>query len=107
MAKDSERETLIDLFSTRQRTQTSSGLIEGPAQTPATVSSSGEVAQRGAAKPSAPGGAPVRAPLSPVANAILREARKELGSAENFEDEDDISEENIARAVDKVCASRG
>ena len=35
MAKESDRETLLDLFSTRGRGQSAAGLLEGPAQTPA------------------------------------------------------------------------
>jgi pilus assembly protein CpaF len=45
--------------------------------------------------------------LSPVGNAVLREARRELGSGGGDGVNSDISEEAIARAVDKVCANRG
>ncbi len=107
MAKDNEKETLLDLFSTRSRGATSTALLEGPAGAPAVRSSSREVAEAPGGQRPGGGGHNARAPLSPVANAILREARKELGSQDNFESEGDISEEAIASAIDKVCAQRG
>jgi pilus assembly protein CpaF len=99
MAKETDRETLIDLFSTRSRPPSGSaaGYIEG-----GTKQGSAEPRERKNTMP-----AQTRMSLSPVANAILREARKELGSAEGFENEDDISEETISKAVDKVCAQKG
>jgi len=113
MAKDTEKETLLDLFSTRSRGTTgATGLIEGPhssSTAPAVrANSSREVAEANkAARTSAGPQGGRAAPLSAIGNAILREARKELGNQEGFDDEDDISEESIATAIDKVCATRG
>lgn len=108
MAKETEKETLLDLFSTRSRGGTSAGFLEAPP-----VSTTSQTTQIEAPPQQQDRRARTtsvnmsRGPLSPIANAILRESRKELGSQENFESEDDISEENIAKAVDKVCGQRG
>ena len=86
MAKDTEKETLLDLFSTRSRgTASGAGLIEGPSggsNAPAVrTNSSREVAEANkAARANAGPQAGRAAPLSAIGNAILREARKELGS---------------------------
>jgi pilus assembly protein CpaF len=103
MSKDNERDTLLDLFSTRNRNDTTATL---PAQ-------GGEVATRPSASTSSSNPrASVRSTsgkggLSAVGNMVLREARKELGNQETIGDGNDISEEAIAKAVDKVCANRG
>ena len=47
-----------------------------------------------------------RKALSSVANAVLREARRELGTNQDEDTSGDISEDQIARAVDKVCSTR-
>jgi pilus assembly protein CpaF len=107
MSKDNEKETLLDLFSTRNRGASSTSLLEGPAATPAIRPSSRELAESNRESSGNKTGGGHRAPLSAVANAILREARKELGSKEDLTNEDEISEEAIAGAIDKVCASRG
>lgn len=105
MTKKTERETLIDLFSTRSRsTATPSSVLDSHSSSP------GEAAERrgtgiGSATGMSSGAG--KGSLSPIANAIMREARRELGSTESIAEEATISEENIARAVDKVCASRG
>jgi len=44
--------------------------------------------------------------LSPLANAVLREAKRELGSLRSDYDGEDISEDVIASAVDKVCSTK-
>lgn len=108
MSKDEEKETLLDLFSTRNRGGSATALLEGPVSAPAIRSGgSREVSDSGRDSGRSGTTHGTRAALSPVANAILRESRKELGSAEEFEKEDDISEESIATAIDKVCATRG
>jgi len=93
--KNPDRDTLIDLFSTRARDTSSSTLIEPrPSQI-----------QHGHDPNRATGSFHS---LSPVAGIVLRETRRELGhqKAEAGSD-DEISEEAIARAVDEVCSSRG
>lgn len=103
MGKDSERDTLIDLFSTRGRTagaegeETNSGSL--------TTAQSGE--RRRARFTSSAMGQGTREVLSPIANAIMREARRELGNDGAYDDNRDIGEDVIAKAVDKVCALRG
>lgn len=113
MAKDTEKETLLDLFSTRSRgTSGATGFIEAPTSTSSAPavrgSSTREVAESSKQSKASTGSQAGRAaPLSAIGNAILREARKELGSQEGFDNEEDISEESIANAIDKVCATRG
>ncbi|MCB0322873.1 MAG: CpaF family protein [Bdellovibrionales bacterium] len=93
MSREKDRETLLDLFSTRAP--------EG-GERRATHSGTHDAAGQGSRE----GG---RVSLSPVANAVLREARRELGNqnAESMEQGREISEDEIAQAVDRVCASRG
>ncbi len=92
MSKQSDNETLLDLFSTRapEESERRSGASASDETTNASVKE-----QRGG--------------LSAVANAVLRESRRELGSqsAESSEEGHEISEDQIAQAVDRVCASRG
>lgn len=45
--------------------------------------------------------------LSPIANAVLKEARRELGAQSAGLEDHEVSEAAIAQAVDKVCASKG
>ena len=92
MSKDADRETLLDLFSTRQE--------DGDRKPTASDRSKGT---QGSGTETGP-----RVSLSQVANAVLREARRELGSAENDEyAQGEVSEDQIADAVDKVCAKKG
>jgi pilus assembly protein CpaF len=95
MSRDGDRDTLLDLFSTRTRTATGS-FAEGEAD--AAVASS---------KVNRHGGTQSRVALSPIANAVLRETRRELGSQDQLDESRDVSEEAIAKAIDKVCAQRG
>ncbi len=91
MSRRPDQDTLVDLFSTRAREQ-------GP-DTPA----EGGSGVRGGRRP----GQKTTTVLSPIANAVLREARRELGNSETIEDEREISESAIARAVDQVCSEKG
>ncbi len=96
MAKETDRDALLDLFSTRGREVSDRQGTSLP----------GAEKLRGRST----GDAPARTALSPVGNAVLREARRELGNQEQSTEGDrttDISEEAIAKAVDRVCANRG
>jgi pilus assembly protein CpaF len=102
MAGDKDRDTLLDLFSTRSR--------EGAVERPSVQSAAKD--ERGVRRPTQ--GGPVaggaRVTLSPIASAVLREARRELGNREAEKkggESKEISEDAIAKAVDSVCASRG
>ena len=99
MSNGDDRDTLMDLFSTRARGGTSHGESEslGDSGTMSVSRREGGRQTTGA-----------RVTLSPIANAVLRETRRELGSQEGGMDESrDVSEEAIAKAIDRVCASRG
>lgn len=89
---DKDSDDIHDLFSTRNREATpnaaSTNTRSGPKST-----QGGTGASRG------------NSFLSPVANAVLRETRRELGSADDAGQQ--ISEEAIAKAIDRVCNSRG
>jgi pilus assembly protein CpaF len=98
MTKEADRDTLLDLFSTRARSNT---LSEGDSLAD---SGSFSAARRDTRHGTGTG---TRVTLSPIANAVLRETRRELGSGESLEDGKDVGEEAIAKAIDKVCASRG
>ncbi|MCB0346504.1 MAG: CpaF family protein [Bdellovibrionales bacterium] len=104
MSRDSDRDTLIDLFSTRGRGTQADTLDE---TAPASGTSTSVAAGRAARRNTRASG--TRASLSPIANAILREARRELGSEDDMSISGDreIGEEQIAKAVDKVCQNRG
>ncbi len=94
MSNDKNKEALHGLFSTRAKsnlitdqTAPNNGLFKTQQLvTPSSVNKSG---------------------LSPMANAVLRETRRELGNQENMDANQDVSEEAIAGAIDKVCATRG
>lgn len=88
MKKRPDQDTLVDLFSTRSR-EVGGEVAEGTT----TVRT-----RRAPQKPTTV--------LTPIANSVLREARRELGNAGEG-DGRDISEEAIARAVDAVCAEKG
>ena len=97
------KETLLDLFSTRKGGEGASG---ARAEESGAVPQEGERQSARQQDPSAAG--TKKGGLSPVANAVLRETRRELGTA----DEEDagpreLSERQIANAVDKVCETRG
>ncbi len=119
MSKDNDRDALLDLFSTRTR-----GAGTGTHSDVPGVADSGQGQQntrretthtnvRASTMQTPPAGAHGggsggnRVSLSPVANAVLRETRRELGSQENFDEGRELSEDAIAKAIDKVCASRG
>ena len=100
MSKEPGRDTLLDLFSTRakegDKAGSSSGLEDsGVRRTQALTHSTSRISG-------------TRTSLSPVATAVLRESRRELGNQDSDGDgEHHVSEETIAKAVDKVCSSRG
>ncbi|MCB0358150.1 MAG: CpaF family protein [Bdellovibrionales bacterium] len=106
MSRDSDRDTLIDLFSTRGRGTSADTLDEATSR-----GTSGTVAERRSTRYSGTSGGSGtmgRGSLSPISNAILREARRELGSDDEYSvGTHEVSEEAIARAVDKVCSVRG
>ncbi|MCC6220299.1 MAG: CpaF family protein [Deltaproteobacteria bacterium] len=92
-----ERENLIGLFSTRS----------GAAEVEAEVDSSEPTRARNRAQATRDVG---KASLSPIANSILREARRELVSGmdgNEAKDEREIHEEAIASAIDLVCRKHG
>lgn len=96
-----EEDSLAELFSTRSRGEAggSTGGAEVPSDPQATIGGSGARVKR-----------PTKATtsLSPVANIVLREARRELGNNEDSGNPSlDISEEAISKAVDKVCQTKG
>jgi pilus assembly protein CpaF len=97
MSNDTERENLLELFSTRakesstSRTKVAQGLERRLIE--------GETDKQSSRKNTGDG-------LSPVGNAVLREARRELGARNDQSASDDISEDQIAKAVDRVCAAR-
>jgi pilus assembly protein CpaF len=108
MSSTPDRDTLLDLFSTRKKNSTSTPTLDDAtgsslAKRPTTGGTSSERRSSRSGTSSGSGG---RTSLSPIANAILREARREIGSEEDF-DEREIREDQIAAAVDKVCATRG
>lgn len=97
MDKDKERENLLDLFSTRvkEANPRNTGISQGLEKKLIGGGTSSDVTQSGRKQDG----------MSPVGNAVLREARRELGSggaASGVE----LNEESIARAVDKVCSTR-
>lgn len=113
-----DKDSLIELFSTRNRKETRpSNLLDGPNQGSETgenslvkVSEDKRVQaeeSRNSTSRSSKAASGSKVTLSPVANAILREARRELGTGSELDDASDISEERIAEAVDIVCKSRG
>ncbi|HQH28396.1 MAG TPA: ATPase, T2SS/T4P/T4SS family, partial [Oligoflexia bacterium] len=90
----------LDLFSTRAKetTERTTGFMGQTREDP-------RGARRGPAGTTSAGG---RTSLSPIASAVLREARRELGNQEaQGRGGIEISEETISKAVDAVCASRG
>ena len=103
MSRDSDRDKLLDLFSTR-------GDVEKPKALPGSDPRAAQAAPAG--QPAAPkreSGQPKRmsasSGLSPIENTVLREARRELVSAD--EDSVEVTELMIAKAVDQVCSDKG
>ena len=102
MANDSDRDSLLGLFSTRTPGE------EGAEQESFTLDGRPITGRRPSHSGKSTGN--LWSSLSPVANAILREARRELGSQGEEEDLPEgrnVSEDAIAKAVDRVCANRG
>lgn len=109
MSSSPDRDTLADLFSTRSR-GTSAETVDDQLNrnTRTRTTTSGATDQRSSRSSlGLSGGGQPKPSLSPLANAILREARRELGSDETYSHGRDVSEDAIASAVDKVCATRG
>ena len=105
MSRDSDRDSLLDLFSTRTR-----GAGEGAAPESNTRSSARKdtVASSGT-RPQITGSGSPQVSLSPMANAVLKETRRELGNNQMDDGnglDKEVSEEAIGRAIDKVCSSR-
>jgi pilus assembly protein CpaF len=96
---DKERENLLELFSTRVKDSsprgTSTGISQGLEQK----------LLGGGASEAAPSSRRTQEGISPVGNAVLKEAKRELGSGGSTSAQE-INEETIARAVDKVCTTR-
>ncbi len=97
---DKERENLLELFSTRVKENTSSTKKIDGLEKKLIGTDSGSPGPNRTTKKTQDG-------LSPVGNAVLREARRELGSRGGDSAQEDISEDAIAKAVDRVCATRG
>jgi pilus assembly protein CpaF len=123
MSDDNEKDSLIGLFSTRA-TQTGSYKKDDllPAQKGQSRDSSALNSRRSssvagtltsvrpAAGVSSAAAGRVKGRLSPLASTILREARRELGSDYNLQQQDSaqgIAEESIVKAVDAVLKRRG
>ncbi len=109
MSDKSDRDTLIDLFSTRTR-GTGPGEKNEGARASSRVTVPEQADRRGTVHSpsgqSAKGAS--RSGLSAIANAVLKEARRELGNQEESSDGGrDISELAIAKAVDSVCTNKG
>ncbi|MBL7661543.1 CpaF family protein [bacterium] len=102
MSKQNDRDALIDLFSTRAR---SSGTEQPQQETQKPNSPATEV--RRVRVGSTHRGGTLKASLSPVASSILREARREISADDTVVENQEIGEDTIARAVDKVCSQRG
>lgn len=118
MSTKDDKESLIGLFSTRS---SQSGSTSRDTLVPAR-SDSGSVSTRpssggtmsgtrgGSGTLSGTGAGSGRSRLSPLANTVLREARRELGSDFNLQQVQDsgqaIAERNIVDAVDKVLKRR-
>ncbi len=103
MSKDTDRDSLLDLFSTRGRGEGGAG----PAETAnARPGARKENPAPAAQKPATSVSGSAHISLSPIANAVLKETRRELGSKVDEDNDKEVSEEAIGKAIDKVCASR-
>ncbi len=110
-----DRDSLLDLFSTRGNGKGEKG---GPQASASSAAMSSAVATRASSNSLSMGGsapstsrqtAATRGKLSPLASTILREARRELGSEFNLGSADgnvNIAESTIAAAVDRVLRKR-
>lgn len=109
MSDSSDRDTLIDLFSTRNRSVAEVPVTAEQAQERRkSDSGSQERAKQSASKGTQAARKGAKTSLSPVAAAVLREARRELGTNDREEEAGaDISEEAISAAVDIVCSKKG
>ena len=109
MAQDSDRDTLVSLFSTRPTRQGKTGATGSTALHPEQISARRTPTTN--RQPTSDGRQPTqggtRTELSPLASTILREARRELGSDYNqTEGGQGVSEQQIVGAVDKVLKRR-
>ena len=113
---DDSKDSLLGLFSTRVSGERSHNTSEAEAALPAGSSDSPGGAPAAISNPRVtrqPGGRSQtkmsKGGLSPLASAVLREARRELGSDYNLQNKSDnqtLSEETIVEAVDKVLKKR-
>lgn len=97
MDKEKDREGLLELFSTRVKES-------GPRATSVGQNLERKLIGGGASSETSHAGKKQEG-ISPVGNAVLREARRELGSG-GASTGVELNEEAIARAVDKVCSTR-
>jgi pilus assembly protein CpaF len=96
MSKESEKENLLELFSTRAKENTSRSKVTQGLERKLIDDGLGSSDKKHNTSDG----------LSPVGNAVLREARRELGTRGDQSANEDISEDHIAKAVDRVCAAR-
>ena len=106
MADGSDRDTLLDMFSTRGRSpENNRKLIDRPGGTQ-TDTKAPNVTNRG--RYSSGSNVNISASLSPIANALLRETRRELSARyDSARTGGEIAEDDIAKAIDRVCATKG
>ena len=97
MDKEKDREGLLELFSTRVKESS-------PRATSVGQNLERKLIGGGASDETSHAGKKQEG-ISPVGNAVLREARRELGSG-GASTGVELNEEAIARAVDKVCSTR-
>ncbi|RME61530.1 MAG: CpaF family protein [Candidatus Dadabacteria bacterium] len=114
---DKENDSIIGLFSTRaatihrpsKKTKLDNSLPSGDTNATVAVGRSEVVAKGTTVKGRERSNSTRRGELSPLGNTILREARRELGSAYNLQQESSgrvINEEDIAAAVEKALRKR-
>lgn len=122
MSQEKDRESLVGLFSTRatQSRPIDRSTILPATRQPSASTTNASVDQAKSMRqstqtqsvrpPSDTGRHQSRSRLSPLASTVLREARRELGSDYNLQQASDvglnISEANIAQAVDRVLKRR-
>lgn len=110
-----EKDSLMDLFSTRSREQLAtitekgeSGASTPAVQNPESQLSSKAPSERASVKAESKEKAKKsKVNLSPIATAVLKDSRRELSNSGELEAGVDITEEQIARAVDAVCTNNG
>ena len=95
MSKEKDPDSLMGLFSTRS-SEGQERNLKKTVNRELSISSAGSSHEGG-----------LKTSMTPVANTVLREARRELGNSDKPADWNDgeISEDQIAAAVDKVCAT--